>query len=224
MIKAKFIERKNRFSALVEIDGEVVSAHVANSGRLRELLYPGAEVYLEDKRGLQRITPYDLSLVKFKGRFVSVDARVPNKVVAEAVNSGQLEEFNGYLVAKSEVKYGDSRLDLLLHNQQGQKCYVEIKSVTLVVDGEARFPDAPTERGARHINELVRAYSEGNCAAVVFLIQRDDAVSFSPNDVTDPAFGEALRKAVRQGVEAYAYVCRVEPGEIKIIRRIPTVL
>ncbi|HWJ03972.1 MAG TPA: DNA/RNA nuclease SfsA, partial [Verrucomicrobiae bacterium] len=152
------------------------------------------------------------------------DARVPNGVVADAVKSCQLEEFKDYLVVKSEVKYGDSRLDLLLGDCQGQKYYVEVKSVTLVVDGTARFPDAPTERGARHLNELIRASSEGNKSAVVFLIQREDAIAFSPNDATDPAFGKALREAGRSGVEIYAYICKVDLHGTKIIKRVPALL
>ncbi len=223
MIKAKFIERKNRFAALVEVAGEEVLAHVANSGRLRELLCPGAEVYLEDKRGAGRATLYDLALVKYKGMFVSVDARVPNRVIADAVNNGLLEEFKGCRVVKREIKYGESRLDLLL-DSEGQKYYVEVKSVTLVVDGTARFPDAPTERGARHLNELVRACSEGNKAAVVFLIQREDAAVFSPNDTTDPAFGAALRNAFHNGVNVFAYICKINLKGTEIIKRIPTIL
>lgn len=224
MIKAKFIERKNRFTALVELDGEAVPAHVANSGRLRELFVPGAEVYLTEVEGAHRATRFDLSLVKYKGRLVSVDARIPNKVVADAIDNRELKEFEGYRVLKREVKFGDSRLDILLHNELGDKCFVEIKSVTLVVDGNARFPDAPTERGARHVSELVRAKAEGCRAAVVFLIQREDAVSFTPNDSTDHEFGEALREAYKKGVEIYAFICRVSCDGIDIIRDVPVML
>lgn len=224
MIKAKFIERKNRFTAIVELDGETVPAHVANSGRLRELFVHGAEVYLTEIEGSHRATRYDVSLVKYKGRLVSVDARVPNKVVADAVDNRELNEFAGYRVFKREVKFGDSRLDLLLQNELGEEFFVEVKSSTLVIDGNARFPDAPTERGARHVSELVRATEEGYRAAVVFLIQRDDALSFTPNDSTDPEFGEILREAYKKGVEVYAFICRVSCEGISIIKGVPVIL
>jgi len=224
MIKAKFVERKNRFVALVELDGEVVSAHVANSGRLRELFTPGREVYLVEKEGEHRATRYDLALVKYKGRFVSVDAHIPNDIVAAAIDRGQLQEFGGYTVLKREIKFGSSRLDMLAVDGEGKKFFIEVKSVTLVRDGVARFPDAPTERGARHLEELSKAVQEGHRGAVVFLIQRDDARQFSPNDETDPVFGETLRRLASTGVEAYAYICRVTPRKIVIIRSIPVVL
>lgn len=224
MIKAKFIERINRFTALVELNRETVSAHVANSGRLRELFVPGAEIYLTEIEGAHRATRYDLSLVKYKGKLVSVDARIPNKVVADAVNNRELNEFAGYRVFRREVKFGDSRLDLLLHNESGEKFFVEVKSSTLVIDGNARFPDAPTERGARHVSELIRARAEGNRAAVVFLIQREDPLSFTPNDSTDPEFGEKLREAYKKGVEIYAFKCRVSCNGINIIKAVPVIL
>lgn len=224
MIKAKFIERKNRFIAMVEVDGEVVAAHVANSGRLRELFTPGREVYLAEQEGEHRATRFDLALVKYGGHYVSVDARVPNGVVADAVNRGILPEFEDYRVVKREVRYGASRLDMLTEDAGGNRLYIEVKSVTLVRDGVARFPDAPTGRGARHLEELARAVQEGYRAAVVFLVQRDDARQFSPNDETDPVFSNTLRCLTATGVEAYAYICRVTPQEIGIIGSIPVVL
>ena len=224
MIKANFIERKNRFVALIELDGEVVNAHVANSGRLRELFTPGREVYLVEKVGEHRATRYDLALVKYEGRFVSVDARVPNDIVSLAIDRGQLQEFRGYTILKREIKYGSSRLDMLAADDEGKKFFIEVKSVTLVKGEIARFPDAPTERGARHLEELSRAVREGHRGAVVFLVQRDDARQLSPNDDTDPVFGETLRRLTSTGVEAYAYICRVTPRDIGIIGRIPVVL
>ena len=221
MIKARFRTRKNRFTAVVDLAGEDVLAHVANSGRLKELFQPGAEVYLIDKRLPHRTTAYDLALVKYDGVLVSVDARVPNRVVRDAINKGLLPEFSGFRVVRSEIPFGRSRLDLLLENKDAKRVLVEVKSVTLVNDGTARFPDAPTERGARHLGELVLAVQEGYRSAIVFLIQREDAVSFSPNDMTDPAFGQALRGAVRAGVEVYAYICRVTLEDVQITGSLP---
>lgn len=224
MIKAKLLKRLNRFTALVELNGEAVKAHVANSGRLTELFQPGCEVYLVKQNGKKRVTGYDLSLVSYAGILVSVDARLPNAVVAGAVDRGELPEFAGYCVQKREVKFGQSRLDMVLENQGRQLCYVEVKSVTLVSEGIARFPDAPTERGSRHLGELAAAIGEGHRAAVVFLIQRDDAKIFSPNDTTDPVFGRMLRQVTAAGVDAYAYTCKISTREINIVGSVPVVL
>jgi sugar fermentation stimulation protein A len=224
MIKAKLLKRLNRFTALVELNGEAVKTHVANSGRLTELFQPGCEVYLVKQDGKNRVTGYDLSLVRYAGMLVSVDARLPNAVVAGAVDRGELPEFAGYSVRKREVKFGQSRLDMVLENQWQDRFYIEVKSVTLVSEGIARFPDAPTERGSRHLGELAAAVSEGSRAGVVFLIQREDAKAFSPNDATDPLFGRVLRQVTAAGVEAYAYICKISVGEIKISGSVPVVL
>jgi len=224
MIKAKFLKRLNRFTALIELNGEEIKAHVANSGRLTELFQPGCEVYLVKKQGGKRITGYDLSLVSYAGILVSVDARLPNSVVAGAIDRGELSEFTGYCVHKREVKFGQSRLDMVLENQWQHRYYVEVKSVTLVSGGTAMFPDAPTERGSRHLEELAAAVAKGYSAAVVFLIQREDAKAFSTNDATDPLFGSMLRQVMEAGVEAYAYTCKISAREIKISGSVPVVL
>ncbi|PKM80626.1 MAG: DNA/RNA nuclease SfsA [Firmicutes bacterium HGW-Firmicutes-14] len=222
MIKAQFVERRNRFMALVRLEsGETVAAHVPNSGRLRELFRPGREIYLEEKPEPHRVTKYDLALVEYNGNLVSVDARVPNRVVADAVENRELPEFSGYRVVRQEVKYGASRLDMLLENKNGLRFYVEVKSVTLVKDGIAMFPDAPTVRGARHMAELAGAVAKGYRGAAVFLIQREDARAFTPNDTTDPNFGEALREAAGMGVEIYAFLCNVSVMGVRITRPIP---
>lgn len=224
MLKARFLERENRFTALVELDGKQVKAHVANSGRLRELFRPGNEVYLIKRDGSHRATKYDLALVRYEDQLVSVDARVPNKVVADAVAAGQLADFSQFTVARREVRYGNSRLDLLLEDERNNKCFVEVKSVTLVENGTAMFPDAPTLRGARHLEELAAAVGEGYHAAVIFLIQRDDALVFTPNDRTDPDFGQKLRAAAGKGVGVYAYRFRVTPELIVITEKVPVKL
>jgi len=162
--------------------------------------------------------------VRYEDQLVSVDARVPNKVVADAVAAGQLADFSQFTVARREVRYGNSRLDLLLEDERNNKCFVEVKSVTLVENGTAMFPDAPTLRGARHLEELAAAVGEGYHAAVIFLIQRDDALVFTPNDRTDPDFGQKLRAAAGKGVGVYAYRCRVTPELIVITEKVPVKL
>lgn len=216
-----FVRRVSRFSAIVTLDGREEYVYVPNSGRMKELLVPGASVYLArsappDLALTPRRTAYDLSMVKLGSTLVSIDSRVPGMVFAEAIRAGSIKAFAGYRTVRPEVRYGESRLDFLLTGD-GPPFLVEVKSVTLVVHGQARFPDAPTPRGARHLHELARAVSEGYRAAVVFVIQREDVSSFAPNDATDPEFGEALRQAASAGVEVYPLRCRVKPDRVEII-------
>lgn len=219
-----FVRRVNRFAALVSVSGADVLAHVANSGRLEELLAPGNPVLLTPIVGLEeRKTHFDLTLVRIDGAWVSADARVPPALVREAFLERRLPPFTLYTALRQEVPLGASRIDLLLAPRDAAglggpdgACYVEVKSCTLVKGGDALFPDAPTLRGARHARELANAVKRGFRAAVVFVVQRPDARRFRPNDAADPAFGEALRAAVSSGVEAYAYSCRVTPESIAI--------
>ena len=220
LVEATFIRRLNRFAANLEVDGREVMAHLANSGRLGELLVPGYRMLLTPVGGDHRKCPFDLALVDLGFTLCSADARLPNVLLAEAIESGRVAEFQGYSRVRREVTYGDSRLDMLLEGP-GQSCFVETKSVTLVEDGLALFPDAPTLRGVKHLNSLIHAKEEGYRAAVVFVIQRSDAKEFSPHDVADPLLGETLRKAVGAGVEAFAYCCTVTRQEILLANRIP---
>lgn len=246
LLQARFIRRLNRFAATVEIDGHEVTVHVANSGRMRELFQAGNLCYLVERRGGHRKTAFDLTLVAVDapchagirdtpapyggGRnadvdciLVSADARLPNVLVWEAWRNDALPHLHGYPAARREVRYRDSRLDLMLESPGGQ-CYVEVKSVTLVQDGIARFPDAPTDRGRRHVSTLARALQEGHRATVVFVVQRSDAVALSPHDAHDPAFGETLRDAVAAGVEAYAFTCAVTRESITLGPEVPVLL
>jgi len=182
---------------------------------MRELLWEGNRVFLAPMTGDARKTAYDLALVKVNGVLVSADARLPIGLVAEAVEKGLLTPFQNFSVLRREVVFGESRLDLLLEGPQGL-CYVEVKSVTLVENRTALFPDAPTSRGRKHIGSLLKARGDGYRAAVVFVVQREDADHFRPNDEADPEFGHALRDAARSGVEGYAYRCRVTREEIEI--------
>ena len=215
------MERVNRFVVRVILDGREVQAHLPNTGRMTELLVPDSAVYLTPappNRG--RKTAYDLTLVEYAGTLVSVDSRLPTTVFREAVEAGVLAGFEGYSVVRAEVPLGNSRIDLLLSGSECM-CYVETKSVNLVVDGRALFPAAPTERGRRHLGELAGAVELGHRACAVFVVQRGDAVEMAPYREADELFGEALDRAVGLGVEARAYRCRVTTEEIEIERSIP---
>jgi sugar fermentation stimulation protein A len=201
-----------------------MAAHLPNSGRLTELLTPGRACWLaEFADAPQRKTRYDLKLVEYAGVLVSVDARLPNPLFAEAVTAGWLEPFRGYDHATREVQRGRSRLDFRLSGPEGV-CWAEIKSVTLVEDGIARFPDAPTLRGARHLRELTAAVHQGEQAAAVFVVQRPDARRFAPHDQADAAFGAALREAAGAGVGVHAWTCVVSTQAITITTQIPVEL
>ena len=253
--EAKFLTRLNRFAAMVLLDGKEVMVHVANSGRMRELLQPGNPCYLTHYPGEHRKTAYDLTLVAIERNpenaiaeerpsydsktispqnppppdmgqeqvLVSADSRVPNALIWETWREGGLPQFAGYTEGRREVTFYDSRLDMMLDGSNG-KCYIEMKSVTLVVDGIARFPDAPTERGRKHVATLMKAMEEGHRAAAVFVIQRDDATGLTPYDANDPEFGAALREAVAAGVEAYAFTCTLTREEITLAGEVPVLL
>ncbi len=223
LVPARFVRRENRFRALVEVAGRLQAAHVPNSGRLHELFVPGRPVMVRPVQNLQRKTAYDLVLVQVDGRWVSLDARLPAPIFLEAWRARRLAEFADYTRARREVPLGNSRLDLLLEGTVG-RCWVETKSVTLVCDGTGLFPDAVTARGRRHVESLVQAVQQGDRAAVVFIVQRSDAVRFRPHDASDPAFGRALRAAVAAGVEVYAYTCYVTEQSITLASRIPVQL
>jgi sugar fermentation stimulation protein A len=221
LVEGRFLSRDNRFRVTVEVEGREVWAHLPNSGRLGELLVPGRRILLIERPGAGRKTGYDLILVEMEGRWVSVDARLPNDLVAEALRAGKLVPLAGYPIVRREVPFGRSRLDFRLEAPDRAPCLVEVKSITLVIDGLGCFPDAVTARGRRHVEELAGAVGEGYRAAVVFVVQRDDAVGVRPHDESDPDFGRALRESARQGVEIYACGCRVEPARIAIERTLP---
>jgi sugar fermentation stimulation protein A len=221
LVEGRFVARDNRFRVTVGVGGQEVWAHLPNSGRLAELLVPGRRVLLVESQGKQRKTGYDLSLVEMDGRWVSLDARMPNALVEEALLAGRLDPLAGYATIRREVPFGRSRLDFLLEGPGEPPCLLEVKSVTLVIGGLGCFPDAVTVRGRRHLQELAVAAGEGYRAVVVFVVQRDDALGLRPHDESDPDFGQALRDAAQRGVEVYAYGCRVEPGSVEIDHPLP---
>lgn len=209
--EAVFLNRPNRFVAQVQIGERREVCHVKNTGRCRELFVPGARVYLEESENPSRKTRYDLIGVEKEGRMVNVDSQVPNEAVKEWLMAGNL--FQQILLLKPETRYGSSRFDLYLE-ADGKQIFMEVKGVTLEEDGVARFPDAPTERGVKHIQELMECAKEGYEAYLIFVIQMKGVCRMEPNDRTHPAFGQALRKAKEEGVHILAYDCRVTRDSI----------
>ena len=220
LVKGRFQRRLNRFSALVEVSGKVEMVHIANSGRLGELLIPDYEMLLTPVNGVHRKCPYDLTLIDTGKTLVSLDSRLPNLLFEEAFKIGSLSDFTGYQFINREITYGESRIDILLHGLAGD-CFVETKSGTLVENDIARFPDAPTARGVKHLNHLSDAKSNGYDAAIVFVIQRSDASSFQPDYKSDPDFVEALERAVKNDVKVFAYSCDITNSNISLSARIP---
>lgn len=223
-VEGRFVRRDNRFRVTVEREGRAVAAHLPNSGRLEELLTPGRTCHLADRAAAHRVTDYDLLLVDHHGVLISVDARLPNPLFTEAVEAGRLSPFAGITSIEREVQSGESRLDFRLGDSKGSVCWVETKSVTLVEDGLALFPDAPTKRGQRHLDELKRLARGGTRAAAVFVIQRPDAQVFSPHAEADPDFARAVREARDGGVEIHAVRCAVTRRAIQITKSVPVVL
>lgn len=214
IVTGTFQSRPNRFIAMVEIDGKIEKCHVKNTGRCRELLLPDAEVYLEKSGNPQRKTAYDLTGVKKGELLINMDSQAPNKAVKE-----WLEEevyFKHVTFIKPECKYGNSRIDFYLETEEKRKIFIEVKGVTLEENGIARFPDAPTERGIKHIQELQQAVAEGYEAYILFVIQMKEILQFEPNDRTHQAFGDALREAQKHGVSILAYDCVVTRDSMRL--------
>lgn len=217
---AVFLQRPNRFIAQVLLHGQEETVHVKNTGRCKELLVPGAKVYLEKGKNPARKTAWDLIAVEKGDRLINMDSQLPNKVAEEWLAQGGFGHFSQLF---REQTWGASRLDFCLKDARRTK-YVEVKGVTLEEGGRVYFPDAPTARGVKHLEELTRIRREGMEAAVLFVVQMDGVTAFSPNDATDPAFGDALRRAKDAGVEIAALDCVVRPEEVTPGQRVPVVL
>lgn len=216
-----FLERPNRFVALVEVDGEVQKAHVKNTGRCRELLVPGTTVFLQDfacNMGTRKLRYSLIGVVKKEnGLLINMDSQAPNKVVNEALLSGDLTlpHMDKITLVKGEKTFGNSRFDFYLEDASGGMAFMEVKGVTLESSGVAMFPDAPTQRGVKHINELIAAKENGYNAYILFVIQMEGMDVFTPNYKTHPEFWEALLKAKASGVHILARQCKV--GEDSLI-------
>lgn len=231
---ATFLERPNRYRvhARLHTTGEEITAHCPDPGRLRELLLPGVTLHVSQAQTLLRKTAYDLRFVEHpqNGQLVSLDTRLPNQIFAEGVALGFFAPFRDIQKVAREVTLPHvmnrirSRFDFRLRDAQGRDCWIEVKSVTLVVEQCALFPDAPTERGRRHIEELTQLAKAGVRAAVVFIVQRPDAERFAPYWLADPGLGEALVQAHQANVELYAYTCELTLHAIQLARPIPVIL
>ena len=220
MVPGTFLARPNRFVAQVEMDGTVETVHVKNTGRCRELLPEGAQVWCQPGTNPGRKTKFDLITVKKGARLINMDSQAPNIAAGEWLRGGGLGEITGL---KAEASHGDSRFDFAF-TKDGRPCFLEVKGVTLETDGICAFPDAPTTRGAKHLRGLAALAEQGYGAYVLFVIQMADVKYLHPNDTTDPAFGQALRDAAKAGVRILAVDCAVTEDSMTIRKPVPVVL
>ena len=212
VISGVFLTRPNRFIAHIEINGAVEICHVKNTGRCRELLVPGCTVYCQRSANPNRKTKFDLIAVQKGGRLINMDSQAPNRAAGEWLQKGGLGDISEL---RPEVRHGDSRYDFSFV-KDGKRCFLEVKGCTLESDGICAFPDAPTERGAKHIRGLTDAAREGYGAYILFVIQMSDVKYIRPHDETDPAFGQALREAAQNGVQVLAMDCAVTPDTMEV--------
>ena len=220
MVPGVFLARPNRFIAHIDIDGQTEVVHVKNTGRCRELLPPGAEVFCQRSDNPARKTKFDLITVRKGHRLINMDSQAPNHAAGEWLLAGGLGEITDL---KAEYVWGDSRYDFSFI-KDGRRCFLEVKGVTLENDGVCAFPDAPTERGAKHLRGLTRAVQDGFGGYVLFVIQMGDVKYLHPNDATDPNFGAALREAAAAGVQILAVSCAVTEDSMEIRDPVPVVL
>ena len=223
IVTGTFLSRPNRFVAMCEIEGQIYRCHVKNTGRCRELLIPGVQVYLQDRRGEGGSTDFSLIAVKKGDLIVNIDSQAPNAVVKEALLNGSLvlPGFENPDVVRGEYTFGDSRLDFYIE-KDGRKGLIEVKGVTLEVEGAALFPDAPTQRGIKHLNELAKA--KGFDRFVIFVIQMKGVSSFSPNNATHPQFGQSLKEARSAGVSVLAFDCNVTEDSLVLDSPVTVIL
>ena len=215
-VKGIFKNRPNRFIAEVEVDGKLEIAHVPNTGRCRELLVEDSVVWLKPSDNPKRKTRFSLHFVENKNVLVSLYSQQANSIVYDAIINGKIKELSGYLIHQREKTVDNSRIDIYLEDENS-KCYVEVKGVTLIVDGEARFPDAPTQRGSKHLKELIKLKKEKNRCVVFFLIQHPKGNFFRPNWQNDPVFSQTLKEAYDAGVEILVYKCDNQLDGIELI-------
>jgi len=212
-VRGTFVRRLNRFAAEVELEGKTERVHVKNTGRLKELLVPGAEVVLETASRADRKTKHSLIAVRKNDAFVNVDSQIPSAVVEEALRAGKVKEIGEVRTIRREAVYGNSRFDFYYETGE-RKGFIEVKGVTLAQDGVALFPDAPTARGTKHVLELAEAVERGYEGVALFLVQMKGCRRFAPHAEMDPAFAEALERAARRGVRVLAYDSEVTASAI----------
>ncbi|MFZ5965988.1 MAG: DNA/RNA nuclease SfsA [Bacillota bacterium] len=221
LFEATFIRRINRFLAEIEIDRQIAFAHVPNTGRMKELLVEGTKIIVRHIHNTKRKTKYDLLMVYKDNFIVCIDSQLPNVLLEKAFKNGYFPQFEGYNNIRREVQFGSSRFDLFVDNGK-DFAFIEGKCVTFVREDQgASFPDAPTERGRKHVLELIEAVNKGIRGAVFFVVQRQDAVYFVPNGDRDPAFSQVVKMAYDAGVEFYAIICNVSKEYIEFSNEIP---
>ena len=218
------LNRYKRFLADVKLSGQIITAHCPNSGSMKGVSEPGSSVMLSLSENPKRKLKYTLELVQANGVWVGINTILPNKLVKEGIEQKLIPELESYETIRSEVNYGqNSRIDLLLESPDA-KCYVEVKNVTMEKNHTALFPDAVTERGQKHLRELMNVIHQGYRAVIFFVIQREDCFQMAPADEIDPVYGDLLRKAKKAGVEVLAYVSKITMEEINLSHQIPVVL
>lgn len=222
----RLVKRYKRFLTDVELDGgEVITAHCPNTGSMKGCLEAGSRVVLRDSQDPKRKLRHTFQTIEVGGTWVNVDTGLPNALAFEAVQAGSIEELRGYSGLRREVKYGtNSRIDLLLEDDDGRRAYVEVKNTTLAEGDLARFPDAVTARGLKHLEELAQVVREGHRGVMLYCVSRNDVSRFAPADDIDPAYSQALRRVVQEGVEVLAYSTRVTPTSFEFDQRLEVVL
>lgn len=219
IVEGVFIKRVNRFIAEVKIDSNIERVHVKNTGRCKELFLEGRKIFLQKSNNPNRKTKYSLiSIYKFD-ELINIDSQVPNQVIFDGIESGIISGFETHTLLKREKTYGNSRFDLYYETSK-DKGFIEVKGVTLEVDGLAMFPDAPTSRGAKHVRELTKGQEEGYKNHIIFLIQLSNVNQFTPNNKTDPDFAAALRKAIEAGVSVRCFTSTITSDSIEILKEI----
>ncbi len=225
LVRGKLIKRYKRFLADVELEnGEVVTAHCTNSGSMKSCIEEGAPVYLSPVDDPKRKTKFTWEMIYINGGWIGINTSVPNKIVYEWMKNGTLEDLKGYDIVRREVKFFDSRFDIYAENSSGEKCFVEVKNVTLKCGRFARFPDAVTKRGKKHLETLIKVKEAGMRAVMVYVIQRTDVDIFGPAWNIDPEYSETMLKAIEKGVEVIPVQVKVTPQSIdfyKILKLSP---
>ena len=224
LVHGRLIKRYKRFLADVELDnGEIVVAHTSNSGSMKSCLEEGAEVYLTYVDDPKRKTKYTWEMIRINDSWVGINTVVPNLLVYEAVKNQQIDDLRGYTFVKREVKFDDSRFDVFASNEDGE-CFIEVKNVSMKVGEYARFPDAVTTRGKKHLNTLMKVKKEGKRAVMVYVIQRTDVTKFAAAFDIDPEYGKTLKEAFGNGVEVYAIQAIVTPEQVELGELLPVEL
>ena len=221
LVHGKLIQRYKRFLADITLDnGDIITAHCTNSGSMKSCIEEGADVFLTYHNDPKRKTQYTWEMIRINDSWVGINTNNPNKIAFEEISKGNIAKLQGYTFVKPEVKWNDSRFDIYAENER-EKCFVEVKNVTLKEGDYALFPDAITTRGQKHLETLIKAKQEGYRAVMLYIIQRTDISVFAPAKNIDPVYAETLKKAIDHGVEVIPLMVNVSPERIDIVKEIP---